>query len=886
MYHPSSPEAESLHVLPEANSPPPGWAWLDRLQTPLWMFDVDCQQLWWANRAALHLWNAGGCPPASDRNNGSVPPATVDIDGTVFAAGSLSLRAYLQELNSNGKGSPETHTRSDRWMLFRGDRAVCLTCTYSPVELEAGRMGVLVEGQVAEPRVALAEPRTLYTRDGKLLAQNAAAIAQYAEGRSFGDRFSDPQLAQRAMAQLDANGSFGDEVPVQTVAGIRWHRLEARYTCHPLRGEPTLLVWEQACTPTASLDVGLKVGLEEDQEDLLDLGDLGDDLDVKLDTNPKVSDIAPVDAHSVGAYANAHPNAHRNEYQLLVEHAADLIARHDRNGVFSYLSPACRDLLGYEPEELVGCSMDRLVYQEDLPAIASAHARVLQQSEPNSLTYRMYHKDGRILWVETLSRAIVDPQTQTAPDILSISRDVTKRKKAESSIESKKQVLEKTAQKLWHIAYHDNLTGLPNRASFTDRLEQAIQRARKRPDYRYALLFIDLDRFNIVNDSLGHAIGDELLKRVAKRLQESLGKRHTAARLGGDEFAILLEEIHSEAEAIALADRIHAEFRRPMKLREFKVFTGASIGITFSKIGYERSADALKDADAAMYHAKAAGRGRSAIFDPAMQVGAFERWQLENDMRRALKAGEFYVFYQPLASLVTGQLAGFEALVRWKHPQKGWISPGKFIPIAEETGLIHPLGWLVLKQACYQLQTWLRRFPGKLTMNVNLSPIQLRKVNFIERLEGLLQESGIPTLFLKLEITESCLLDMADSPTDTLQDLKSLGVRLCIDDFGTGYSSLSRLHEMPIDTLKIDRAFVDRLDRGTEGAEVIRTIVMLAQTLGMETVAEGIETREQVSKLQGLRCDLGQGFLFSQPMNARDTQMRFFEQSGIPQLLD
>jgi len=431
------------------------------------------------------------------------------------------------------------------------------------------------------------------------------------------------------------------------------------------------------------------------------------------------------------------------------------------------------------------------------------------------------------------------------------------------------QLLERE-QKLGHDAFHDALTGLPNRAWFMNRLQQAIDLSYRGEDYLYAVLFIDLDRFKVVNDSLGHLVGDELLKSIARQLQVCLRHRDAVARFGGDEFVILLEDIQDIDEPKRVAERIQNQLRQPFNLNDYEVFTEISIGIIVSTMGYDRPEDVLRDADIAMYYAKAQGRGRYEVFDPAMQTVAMTRLQLENDLRRAIALQEFCLHYQPIVSLSTGQLSGFEALVRWDNPSGRIYPPAEFIPVAEETGLINELGWWVLQEACHQISIWQQQFPQTppLAINVNLSGVQLKQVNLLNRIEEILQQTGIPSYCLKLEITESCILETVSREEKMLKQLKALGILLCIDDFGTGYSSLSRLHEFPIDTLKIDRSFVSRIGADNSGVEIIQTIVTLARSRGMDIVAEGIETPTQLQKLGELGCELGQGYLFSQPVDS------------------
>jgi diguanylate cyclase (GGDEF)-like protein len=444
------------------------------------------------------------------------------------------------------------------------------------------------------------------------------------------------------------------------------------------------------------------------------------------------------------------------------------------------------------------------------------------------------------------------------------------------TLQKTQKELLKIQRQLKHDAFHDSLTGLPNRICFSKLLEKAINLAARYPHYLYAVLFLDLDRFKIVNDSLGHLIGDELLKHVAQKLQACMRSSDTVARFGGDEFVILLEEIKNIQEVIIVAERILAQLKQPFIFNNYQITTGSSIGITLSTFNYQNSEDVLRDADAAMYQAKAKGKGCYVVFEPGMQTRVMAGLQLENDLRSAIAREEFILYYQPIVSLATGNLNGFEALLRWYHPTKGWISPIEFIPIAEETGLINQIGLWVLESACHQLWLWLKEFPQarSLTINVNLSTIQLQQVDLLKQLKQIWQEYQLPNSAIKLEITESCILETFTSEAQRLKQLKDLGISLCIDDFGTGYSSLSRLHEFPIDTLKIDRSFVSRLESNIQHQETVRTIVTLAHSLGMDVVAEGVETNAQLEQLQQLNCEYVQGYLFSKPVDSkRATQL-------------
>ena len=526
------------------------------------------------------------------------------------------------------------------------------------------------------------------------------------------------------------------------------------------------------------------------------------------------------------------------------------------DGKWLQVNRALSQILGYSEEELLATDFQSLTHTDDLDVARRYIAQLLVEHIPSSQMEKRYiHKLGHAVWVLLSASVVRDVQTRL-PRLIFQIQDITDRKRAE--------------EQLLHDAFHDVLTGLPNRALFTDHLKLAIARAQRHSEHNFAVLFLDFDRFKIINDSLGHMVGDQLLVAIARRLESGLRPGDTVARLGGDEFTILLEDLNDPAEAIALAERLQQDLTAPFNLSGNEVFTSASIGIALSTIGYQKPEEVLRDADTAMYQAKSMGKARHALFDKGMHARALKLLQLENDLRRAVERHEFFIVYQPIVSLETARLVGFEALVRWRHPERGLVSPGDFITVAEETGFIVPIGQWVLEEACRQMQTWQKQCGEKLPlmMSVNLSGKQFTQNNLIEQIMLTLRSTGLDPHQLKLEITESVVMENIEIATGMLEQLRTLGIRLSIDDFGTGYSSLSYLHRLPLDTLKIDRSFVIRMLENQENAEIVRTILTLAKTLNLDVIAEGVETKEQLEHLRQLGCDNGQGYLFAKPLEA------------------
>lgn len=486
-------------------------------------------------------------------------------------------------------------------------------------------------------------------------------------------------------------------------------------------------------------------------------------------------------------------------------------------------------------------------------------SKTLYSKGVQDIEYRIVRPNGEVRWVRDRARLILDAQG-TPTRIDGIITDITERKQAQ--------------EKLRHDALHDGLTGLANRTLLMERLRQAIERSKSQMDKRFALLFLDLDGFKVVNDSLGHLVGDRLLIEVSQRLKSCQRTGDIIARHGGDEFAVLLEELPDVDDAIKVAQRLQQALKPPLVLDNREVFVSASIGIAIGGqanfyTSYDRVAHLLRDADTAMYYAKAKGQGGYEVFTPSMHTQIVQRLELESDLRRAIEREEFLIYYQPIICLSTNKIWGFEALVRWQHPLRGLVGPTEFIPLAEETGLSIAIDRWVMRSACHQLRFWQEQLPHSfpLTVSVNLSGKQFSQPGLVESLDQVLLETGIDGSYLKLEITESVVIDKAESTLTVLQQLRKRNVQLCLDDFGTGYSSLSYLHSFPFSVLKIDRSFISRLGIGGGNGEIVKAIIDLGTNLGMSVVAEGIETREQLTKLKSLNCAYGQGYRFAKPMS-------------------
>jgi diguanylate cyclase (GGDEF)-like protein/PAS domain S-box-containing protein len=521
-----------------------------------------------------------------------------------------------------------------------------------------------------------------------------------------------------------------------------------------------------------------------------------------------------------------------------------------------YFSPRWKTMLGYAEDE-IGTDpdewFDRLHPADLLRVQNELQSHIEGRIGHFQCEYRLFHRNGCYKWLLCRGIAVVD-EGRVATRFVGSQTDITDRKEAEARLE--------------HAALHDELTGLPNRLLLRECLNRAVQRARRGSNFVFAVLYLDLDRFKNINDSLGHLVGDRLLVAVARRLTACVRPGDTVARLGGDEFAILLEDLTSIDDATIVADRIHKELRYPFDLDGYEVFTSTSIGIASNALSHQRLDDMLRDADNALYEAKSLGKGQYALFDAGMHARVIQQLELENDLRRAVEREEFVVHYQPQVSLETGKIEGLEALARWYHPDRGLVSPTEFVPAAEENGLIYSIGRCVLAMACCQMRRWQDTLgpAAPLTVSVNVSAKQLNQQGFVESVEAILQETNLSPHCLLLEVTETTMVSAPEHIAGLLTKIRSRGVQIAIDDFGTGYSSLSSLHQLHFDALKIDRSFLKDSETDPAKWELVRTIISLARGLRMKVVAEGVETEAQLERLRAGGCDYAQGYFISAPV--------------------
>jgi len=554
-------------------------------------------------------------------------------------------------------------------------------------------------------------------------------------------------------------------------------------------------------------------------------------------------------------------------FQIVTENAADMIALVDVKGNRLYNSPAYKRVLGYSAAELGETSAFDQIHADDRFKVLEAAREARSTGVGRKLEYRIRHRNGTWRVLESIAGTIRNEKGEVAKLVI-VNRDITERKRAEQQAE--------------HNAFHDNLTGLPNRRLFLDRLQQLFERAQRSPNRQYAVLFVDLDGFKAFNDTMGPAVGDQVIVEIGRRIEADLRDEDTVSRsqnqvtsrnavlsrMGGDEFTILLEDVADPSNAMRVAKRILSAVAEPFLVEGREVRTSASVGIAVSATTHARAEDLLQDADVAMRRAKALGGSRCEVFDEAMHTRAVNRLKLEAELREAIELQQFRVLYHPIVHLATKQIVGFEALLRWQHPEQGLISPYRFIEAAEDTGLLSGAGhWLIL-EACKQLQTWTHKHPAMatVTVSVNLSAKQFADARFVNELQGAIRETGVEPSRLQLEMTEKVAAADPKLTVTVLSYLKHMGIGVILDDFGTGHSSLSGLRQFPVEALKIDKTLVNEMlaDRGT--CDTVELIILLAHKLKLKIIAEGIETAKHLERLRDFGCDLGQGYLFSPPL--------------------
>ncbi|QIN77579.1 EAL domain-containing protein [Rubrobacter marinus] len=729
-----------------------------------------------------------------------------------------------------------------------GDEEVALLqnfADFAAVALHNARLYEAAEGELAERRRAEREVLELSRYNRNLFEVNLDGLAAL----NLDGGFEDANPAMADLANLSRSGLLGTDLPslavdpeaARTALGLV--REQGYLRDHPLELERRDARVPRPVLMNATL---FRDGNGEVAGILVSVRDITE----RLEAEKKLA----------GA---------EKEYRSLVEQIPVVTYTQEiehGNGT-SYVSPQIKTLLGFAPEEYVrnGELWLAILHPEDRERVLAEDERTDLSGEPFRMEYRLISRDGREVWVRD-EAVIVRDEDGEPLHWRGVMLDVTESKALE--------------RELAHQAFHDSLTGLPNRALFQNRLGHSLARS-GREGSRVAALFMDLDNFKVVNDSLGHEVGDELLVSVAGRLTACLRQGDTAARLGGDEFAVLLEDVAGADDAVVVADRIAGALSEPFTLGGSQVYVSASVGVALGGGASEDAPgpeDLIRRADLAMYGAKKKGKAGHQVFDPSMNAAAHARLALENDLRRAVERDEFKLFYQPKVRISGGPsgaegggIQGVEALIRWEHPERGLVSPAEFVPVAEETGLIVPIGRWVLEEACRRAAGWqgVGEAGDPFVMGVNLSARQFADKGLVGDVARVLRETGLAPEALDLEITESVVMDDAPATANIFRELKDLGVRLSIDDFGTGYSSLAYLRRFPVDYLKVDRSFVGNIGRTGESSEdvvIVGGIVSLARDLGLRVVAEGVETAEQLARLREMGSDLAQGFYFSRPL--------------------
>lgn len=580
--------------------------------------------------------------------------------------------------------------------------------------------------------------------------------------------------------------------------------------------------------------------------------------------------------------------AQSNElFHLITENAADMIAVVDGDGRRLYNSPAYASVLGYSLDELGTSLSTEQIHPADRAKVMEAAAKARATGRGERLEYRMRHKDGSWRILESTANLISGPEENSGRLVI-VNRDITDRKRVEELVA--------------HNAFHDGLTGLPNRLLFIDRLRQAMMRARRSKHDRLAVLLVDVDEFKVVNDSLGHSSGDQLLVDIARRLEGCLDRAELRtfaasdvqveertqglARFGGDEFIVMFEDMSAPADAIRMAQAIQECLSPEFDLGEHEIVVTASVGVALLSSAHAGPEDLIRDAELAMYRAKRTGKARCEVFDPEMHAAAIKRLRLETELRRGMEQGELLAYYQPIISLRTGKIAGFEALSRWQRAE-GMVLPADFIPVAEETGLIVPMNQQLMLDACRQGAVWQASFAceSPLFMSMNITPKQFERTQLAEEVSEIMERTGANPANIHLEITETVTMQDADAAMNRLSQLKALGVHLSIDDFGTGFSSLSRLRRFPVDALKIDRVFISTMTDDRDSFEIVRVTIALAHSMGLQVIAEGTETEVQIAELKALGCEMAQGFLYSRPVHAEQAFELLCRDYGQPKSL-
>ncbi len=584
---------------------------------------------------------------------------------------------------------------------------------------------------------------------------------------------------------------------------------------------------------------------------------------VSFEVNSRIiyEDGKPVAVQGIARDINDRKKA-EEERDRLYNVSNDLLATIGFDGKLIHINPAWEKILDYRKDELIGKSISDITHPDDL-SIYKKESDKLSSGKNVSFESRLICKDATHCWISWNSTPIVSEEIYYA-----VGRNINERKETE-------YILERNA-------LFDSLTHLPNRVQFMNHLETAIEELKKDSSLNFAVLFLDLDRFKVINDSLGHLIGDKLLVAIAERIKASLRPCDVVARMGGDEFTILIHNVHKTSDATTVAERIQSRLSKPFRLDSYEVFSSASIGITISDSTKRSPEDFLRDADSAMYRAKESGKARYEIFDEEMHVRNMNLLQVETDLRKSIERKEFCIYYQPIVNNQTGEIKELEALIRWEHPFYGLVAPDEFINVAEETGLIIPIGEWVLEEACRQTKLWQTMIPElkDLSISVNLSAKQLMHPSLVEKVWAILHKTGLDIKNLKLEVTESTVMENGDVALHVLNELSAVGINFSTDDFGTGYSSLSYLNKYPFKRIKIDRSFIGKMDKDTKSEDIIRTILMLGNNLSLEVVAEGIETESQLQKLRRMGLPLGQGYLFAKPMNTEFTEKLL--RKGLP----